>query len=267
MRAALERNYILERRPTEKIRRLSVTLSLANKRLENDRKRILGEQLNDAPKTGDLREAHRLSRILAGRRRRHLSRLPAKRQGHEGRAQTSEQLVDQGGCGGLRIIFSDEVRKMKRKLRTYCCGPKCDATGSQRLEMPTSRSMELRHWRASVPWSIPAELLKILVFPSGGANKPHKHGIGHKASREGSQHTPSPITKCYIFSLFAVVRAAEYAPIAWHRAQGAFIPYGATAERCIMVVCPLGRSRYRGPWDKKRVKETRNQTWSKPRHP
>ena len=57
--------------------------------------------------------------------------------------------------------------------------------------MPTSRSMELRHWRASVPWSIPAELLKILVFPSGGANKPHKHGIGHKASREGCQH---PIT-------------------------------------------------------------------------
>ena len=53
---------------------------------------------------------------------------------------------------------------MKRKLRTYCCGPKCDATGSQRLEMPTSRSMELRHWRASVPWSIPAELLKILSF-------------------------------------------------------------------------------------------------------
>ena len=156
---------------------------------------------------------------------------------------------------------------MKRKLRTYCCGPKCDATGSQRLEMPASRRMELRHWRASVPWSIPAELLKILVFPSGGANKPHKHGIGHKASREGSQHTPSPITKYYIFSLFAVVRAAEYAPIAWHRAQGAFIPYGATAERCIMVVCPLGRSRYRGPWDKKRVKETRNQTWSKPRHP
>ena len=89
--------------------------------------------------------------------------------------------------------------------------------------------------------------LKILVFPSGGANKPHKHGIGHKASREGSQHTPSPITKYYIFSLFAVVRAAEYAPIAWHRAQGAFITYGATAERCIMVVCPLGRSRYRGP--------------------
>ena len=161
----------------------------------------------------ETREAHRLSRILAGRRRRHLSRLPAKRQGHEGRAQTSEQLVDQGGCGSLGIIFSDEVRKMKRKLTTYCCGPKCDATGSQRLEMPTSRRMELRHWRASVPWSIPAELLKILVFPR------------------------------------------------------AFIPYGATAERCIMVVCPLGRSRYRGPWDKKRVKETRNQTWSKPRHP
>ena len=35
-----ERNYSLERGPTEKIRRLSVTLSLANKRLENDRKKF-----------------------------------------------------------------------------------------------------------------------------------------------------------------------------------------------------------------------------------
>ena len=60
-----------------------------------------------------------------------------------------------------------------------------------------------------------------------------------------------PIIKHFFVSLFAVVHAAAFAPISWHRAQGAFIPRGATAERCIMVMCSLGRSWYRGLWDKK----------------
>ena len=47
---------------------------------------------------------------------------------------------------------------------------------------PQVAEWRLGHWRASVPWSIPAEPLKILVFPSGGANKPHKHGIGHNST-------------------------------------------------------------------------------------
>ena len=66
--------------------------------------------------------------------------------------------------------------------------------------------------------------------------------IGHMITREGSQYTPSPIIKHFFVSLFAVVHAAEYATIAWHRAHGAFIPKGAIAERCIMVMCPLRRS-------------------------
>ena len=113
----------------------------------------------------------------------------------------------------------------------------------------------LRHWRASVPWSIPAELLKILVSSSGGANKPHKLGIGHKPTREGSQYRPSPIFNLFFVSLFAVVRAVAYAPIAWHRAQGAFIPEGATAERCILVMCPFGRSWYGDLWEKNERKK------------
>ena len=79
--------------------------------------------------------------------------------------------------------------------------------------------------------------------------------------RYGVSHlTPTQIIQHFFVSLFAVVHAAEYAPIAWHRAQGVHIPKGETAERCIMVMCPLGRSWYRGLWDKKREKETRNQT-------
>ena len=37
-------------------------------------------------------------------------------------------------------------------------------------------------------------------------------------------------------------------------------PKGATADRCVMVMCPLARSWYRGLWNKKRGKETRKRT-------
>ena len=107
----------LEKRPTKKIRRLSVTLCLAKKRRQNDRSRHSGEQLSEALKEGESRETHRLSRILAGRlmttRRRHLSPPPAKRQSLEERANTPEQPVDKGGCIGPRIIFGEKVQKMK----------------------------------------------------------------------------------------------------------------------------------------------------------
>ena len=108
----------------------------------------------------------------------------------------------------------------------------------------------LQHWRASVAWSIPTELLKILVFPNEGPQKPHKHGIGYKTKRGGSQYMSSPIIKHFFFSLVAVVHAAEYEPIS-HRVQGAFIPKGATAERCIMVMCPL--KKVVAPWRKKQI--------------
>ena len=92
---------------------------------------------------------------------------------------------------------------------------------------------------------IPTELLKILVFPNERPQKPHKHGIEYKTKHGGSQYMSSPIIKHFFVSLVAVVHAAEHEPIS-HRVQGAFIPKGATAERCIMVMCPLKRSWNRG---------------------
>ena len=46
--------------------RLSINLNLAKKRHEKHRKRILSEHLNEAPKKGEAREAHRPSRLQAG---------------------------------------------------------------------------------------------------------------------------------------------------------------------------------------------------------
>ena len=46
--------------------RLSVTVCLAKKRHEHDRKKIFGELHNEALMKGESREAHRLSRIIGG---------------------------------------------------------------------------------------------------------------------------------------------------------------------------------------------------------
>ena len=85
--------------------------------------------------------------------------------------------------------------------------------------------------------------------------------LGTKQHAKEANTGPSPIIKHFFVPVFAVVHAAAYAPIAWHRAQGAFIPKVTPAELYIMVVCPLERSWYRGLWDKKtRGRETRSQT-------
>ena len=155
-------------------------------------KKILpGEQLDEALKKGKSREAHRLSRIRAGRgigtRRRHLSRLPAKRQGLEERAQTLEQPVDKSGCGGPGIIFSDEVQKMKEKSDPIVVHQNATQKGHRDGKCLQAAVWKLRHWRASVPWSIPTELPKILVSPKRkDPKKKHKHGMGNKPTREGS---------------------------------------------------------------------------------
>ena len=145
--------------------------------MEMTEEKILGEQLIEVLKTGESREAHRLSRIIAGRgmgtRRRHLSRQTEKRQSPEERAKTREQPVEKGGCSGLRIIFGDEVQKMKENSEPIVLDHNAMQQGHRDWTCLQVAVWRPRHWRAPVPWSIPAELLEILIFPSGGADKPH----------------------------------------------------------------------------------------------
>ena len=48
-------------------------------------------------------------------RRRHLSRMPAKRQSLDESVKTLEQAINKGGCNGLPVTFSDEVEGL-----TWC---------------------------------------------------------------------------------------------------------------------------------------------------
>ena len=145
---------------------------------------------------GEAREAHRLSRLLAGRgmgaRRGNLARIPAVRQCSEERTKTLEQPTDQGGCNGLRIIVSSAVESMKERSDSMVADQSAMLQGHRDWTCLQAPVWKLRHWRVTVAWSIPAELLKLPVFPNGGEQKPHKHGTGCTTRREGS---PCP----YIF--------------------------------------------------------------------
>ena len=235
-------------RMTGRIRRLSLCQNLA-KKLEKDRTRILGEQLNDALKNEDAREACRLSRTLPGRgmgaRRRHVARDTCSETIRCSwvRAKTSEQPIDQGGCNGLRIIFSNEVESMKEQYVPIVVNQNSMVQGHRDLNIRSASVWKLKHWRSSVTWSIPAEHLKILVFFQRRITK--SRTSTELETKENAKDV-QPIIKHFFVSLFAVVHVAEYAALSWHRAQGAFIPKGAKAERCIMVMCSLGKSWYRG---------------------
>ena len=102
---------------------------------------------------------------------------------------------------------------------------------------------------AAVAWSIPAQLPKILVSPSGGPQKPHKHGIGYK------QHMSSPIIKHFCVSLFAVVDAAEDATNLLAQSARSLHPQVGNSRVMLHGDVSLGRPWYRGFWDKKIERE------------
>ena len=100
------------------------------KKHEKDRKRILGEQFNDAPEKGEAREAHRLSRMLAGR-------------------EIWEQ--EEGTCPGY-----PKKRMTERSDHI--------AVDQNAIQQDTETGNACKPFACSIP----ADLLKILVVPEGG---------------------------------------------------------------------------------------------------
>ena len=190
---------------TQIIWRLSISLNLAKKRHEKDKTTKPWKITQRG--TEEKRGARSSSTVepLAGRgmgaRRRTLARICAVRRCCEERANTLERLI----------------------VGLQCCGSERAVAGTQGR-------------RATVAWSMLAELLKILVFQSAEHSDRKAKGFGYKNTREESPWRPLRSLSTSLFHfLLSCVLLAEYAPISWYRAQRAFIPKGATAERCTVV--------------------------------
>ena len=113
---------------------------------------MLSERLNEAAKRGEVHQARSLSTLLAWRglgvrRRKKLGALPVSQVRSEERAQT----ILKCGCAGVRIHVADGGGEDEAALRSRGRGSNAMVRGS-------------RDWRATVGWSIPAEVLECQVF-------------------------------------------------------------------------------------------------------
>ena len=104
----LEQNYRLEKRCTERIRRLSVTLCLAKKRHEKNRQKIPSEQLNEALKKG----VEDSCRTRNGNKKE-----PPVQAASTPKKEHKPQNSLSAKVDGLRIIFSNEVPTKARCYR------------------------------------------------------------------------------------------------------------------------------------------------------
>ena len=170
-----------------------------------------------------------------GTRRRHLSRLLAKRQSLEERSQNLEQPVDKGGCGGLRIIVSDEVQKKKNPIPLLWTKTRYNRD----TEMPTSRSMEAQTLETLRSEEHPSRTAEDTCFSKRWSQN---NELALNWAQNNTRRKPiHPITD-HQAPVCLTIRSC---------ARCRVFAEGATAERCIMVMCSLGRSWFRGLWDKK----------------
>ena len=76
----------------------------------------------------------------------------------------------------------------------------------------------------------------------------------------------SPIPKHFSVSICAVVHAAEYAPISWHRAQGAFIPKSSSRaiHHCDVPSGKVAVQRLAGQNDQRKEQRIRSDRSQRP---
>ena len=121
------------------------------------------------------------------------------------------------------------------------CRPKCDATGSQRLDMLASCSVEAPTLESvrSVELAV-----RTLEDPCRTSTELETKQNVKEANtcRLRSSNTS--------LSHFSCTLRNAHQSRGTERKEPSFLQR-ATAERCIVVMCRLGRSWYRGLWDKK----------------
>ena len=128
-------------------------------------------------------------------------------------------------CGELRASCVD-LRASCGKVRVACnisCGNNslpvagfggCAERSRQTMshfalnEYPQCRAADVKHWRATVAWNTRADLLRVLVFQSGGAQLPHKQDwIQNQTRRESRQFlSDHENTSAFHFSLSCMLR-------------------------------------------------------------
>ena len=100
------------------------------------------------------------------------------------------------------------------------------------------------------PGSVPAELLKAVLFPSWLHRDRSKPGVGAPTMQATlSKLFSFPVRKC-VMKIFRMIRSTQRSPVMWHSAQAAYVSKHngkawTEGERVVMVMCPFGRAFHR----------------------
>ena len=83
--------------------------------------------------------------------------------------------------------------------------------------------LKLRNHKAFPPGSVPAELLKLVLFPSWLHRDRSKPGVGAPTMQATlSKLSSFPVRNC-VMKIFRMIRSTQRSPVMWHSAQAAYV--------------------------------------------
>ena len=101
--------------------------------------------------------------------------------------------------------------------------------------------LKLRNHKAFPPGSVPAELLKAVLFPSWLHRDRSKPGVGARTMQATlSKLSSFPVRSC-VMKIFRMIRSTQRPPVMWHSAQAAYVSKHngkawTEGERVVMVM-------------------------------
>ena len=155
----------------------------------------------------------------------------------------------QGGVGGKLICFSEETEALAlgTQWEGYCKVP--DANRLRHGQELRARfrlvARRLPAWKAWPSWSIPSELLRVLLCPNWKNKQQRRAGVG-----AATEKLSNPTFYRMLQYLFAKVASTGLAPFSWRLAQGCGISQqngkaGCDGESMVVLLCCMGRPFYR----------------------
>ena len=129
----------------------------------------------------------------------------------------------EGGCAAVEIAMEDVLAGVQRE-GIQQPGDEGDRMAAlDDLKGFLKAVLKLRNHKAFPPGSVPAELLKAVLFPSWLHRDRSKPGVGAPTMQATlSKLSSSPVRNC-VMKIFRVIRATQRSPVMWHSAQAAYV--------------------------------------------
>ena len=83
--------------------------------------------------------------------------------------------------------------------------------------------LKLRNHKAFPPGSVPAELLKAVLFPSWLHRDRSKPGVRAPTMQATLSKLSSFLVRNCVMKIFRMIRATQRSPVMWHSAQAAYV--------------------------------------------